>query len=240
MPHPTHGDPNGDPASAPLIVFDFDGTVCLGDAPAFAYARAIQDVSGAAGIVDALRIFLEDPRADARYAACDDPYDVVSIAARAQGVGEAHRSTAYLQSRAAAATLEVHAPEGLHDFLDGLRSTLVLVTNAPAPGLEALLGKLGLVGRFSQIVTSADKPAGMARYVAPHLAAQRPVMSIGDKWENDLAPVAALGGSTALIDSYGIATPRPADHAARTLPELYPALQAWDSRHQAPARTTTA
>lgn len=234
------GGQTGPRASDPLFVFDFDGTVCLGDSPALAYAREVEEISGAGGIVDALSAFLADPRAEPRYASCDDPYDVVGIAAWSQGVSDADRSAAYLRSRATPAQLEVHTPAGLHDFLDELRSSVVLVTNAPAQGLDELLEKLGLGGRFSEIVSSADKPAGMTRYVAPHLAAGRPVISIGDKWANDLAPVAALGGSTALVDSYGLELPRPADYTARTLPELYAALLAWESRDHTAIRTTIA
>lgn len=241
MLHHTHRELSARDA---LLVFDFDGTLCLGDAPAIAYAHEVEELAGVDGVVDALTRFLgdvDDERGvDESFANCDDPYDVVTIASAQQGVSDAQRSAAYLRSRAAAAGLEVHAPEGLHDFLDELHSTLVLVTNAPEDGLDGLLETLGLTGRFAEIVTSAGKPLGMAEYLAPHHERGRPILSVGDKWVNDLAPAAELGATTALIDSYGLGLPWPADHTARTLPELYPALLAWDARHQIPARTTLA
>ncbi len=223
-----------------MFVFDFDGTVCLGDAPALAYARAVDDVCGTRSVQAALEAFIADPRADERFATCDDPYDVVNIAASAHGITEEQRSAAYMSSRAIAGSLPVHAPDGLHEFLASLRSTLVLVTNAPEAGLDGLLAALGLSGTFAQVVTSAGKPHGMRAFIEPHRTAGRPVMSIGDKWHNDLAPVAELGGSTALIDTYDLSLGHPADLTANALPELYPALREWEARYLGTPATANA
>lgn len=232
MPHPPRPVAQAAPATS-LIVFDFDGTVCLGDDPALAYAHAIDRIPGISGAAEALRSFIENPRGDTRFALCDDPYDVVNIATADAGITPEQRNAAYLESRADVAGMPVHTPEGLRELLDELDSELVLLTNAPSIGFEGLLDALGLTGAFHRVITDGGKPRGMHDFVAPLRAAGRPVLSIGDKWVNDLEPVAALGGQTALIDSYELGLGHPADHTAPTLVALYPHIREWDARHSA-------
>lgn len=108
--------------------------------------------------------------------------------------------------------------------LPQLGARAVLVTNAPDIRLGAALAQLGLAGAFDDVFAAAGKPEGLADLARPWCA-DGPVLSVGDIWRNDLAPVHALGATTALVGS-----PRPGEEPtmhAPTLAELLPRLAAW-------------
>jgi FMN phosphatase YigB (HAD superfamily) len=54
-----------------------------------------------------------------------------------------------------------------------------------------------------------------------------PVLSVGDIYENDLAPAAALGADTALVGPTWMSFAARTTMAAATLPELYPLIEVW-------------
>jgi FMN phosphatase YigB (HAD superfamily) len=212
-----------------VLVMDLDGTVCLGAGPALAYAAQVERLAGLDGIVHRLERFLSRPNADPAFASCEDPYDVVAIAALQAGASSQTCEQAYIASRRALDRVAVHPPTGLPRFLAGLTAKRVLITNAPDAGLERLLIRLGIAGLLDDVVWSSGKPQGVRAYVAPLLEAGRAVLSVGDRWENDLEPVARLGGATAHVDTYGRAIGR-ASVVGRSLPELYPAIKRWDQQ----------
>ncbi|WP_241796364.1 HAD family hydrolase [Microbacterium sp. C5A9] len=208
-----------------LLLFDFDGTIALGDGPVLAYASQVGAALGDRdGFVDALREVLSSADGEVL-----DGYDAVRRAAVARGADSRLLSRAYLASRTQLATADapVDAPDGLADFLRAAAplAELVLVTNAPAIRIDEALDALGLAGLFTRIVTSAGKPAGLDAFLAA-LPADTRVLSIGDIWHNDLAPAHARGHATALIGGFPdpAATPtyRAADFAT-----LIPQLDAW-------------
>lgn len=220
-----------------VLVFDFDGTVSLGDEPVMAYARAAarrlprEDDRRAllAGVASYLR---GEP---GRVEALDGYYAVAALGQRV-GAGTADLGAAYRESRALVGTAAapIVAPPGLRALLDEARGLahVVLVTNAPAEGIEGLLQGLGLDGAFDEVIGDAGKPAGMTRILSSLLeqagigSAPERLLSIGDIWTNDLAPAAALGCTTFLVDRYGTGAGRP-DRRARELGELYPAVREW-------------
>lgn len=208
-----------------ILLFDFDGTIALGDGPVLAYARHVATALGASErFVDDVRVALAAAGPDAV-----DGYDVVRRAADSFGADGAVLSAAYLASRAqlATAAAPVTVPSGLVEFLRtaGPVAERVLVTNAPAVRLPEALEHLGLAGLFDRIVTDARKPAGMEE-VLDALPPDARILSIGDMWRNDLAPAHARGHATALIGGFAdpAATPtfRAADFAT-----LAPQLEAW-------------
>lgn len=225
-----------------VLVLDFDGTVCLGDAPVLEYADAVvrklpraQRPAGEARLRGALADFLAGVR-NPDLAAAPDGYYAVAALADELGVTDDDRNAAYLESRIRvhAGEVPIFAPPGLRDVLEEARRNVrvVLVTNAPEHGVEGLLGILGIGGVFDEVRGDARKPAGMGgildRLLADAGIGGRPqrLLSVGDIWPNDLEPAHVRGCATALVDRYGSGTGTPT-HRAATLPELYPAILDW-------------
>lgn len=225
------------------LILDLDGTLCLGDEPARHYARRIAelapDVDGVADLPAILEAFLTgspSPEADARPSA-EDGYMTVWSAALALGVPQGVVSSAFLDTRAGvvAGTIPTHAPADAAEQLDSLRAqgvVTVLVTNSPGNGLDALLDRLGLLPHLDRVVTGAGKPDGLGAVLDglltdPELAADaRRILSVGDIWVNDLAPVHARGGLTAHLDRHGLGTGTPTLRRASVV-DLYPDLADW-------------
>jgi FMN phosphatase YigB (HAD superfamily) len=218
-------------ACAGVLVLDFDGTVCLGDGPVWAYADAVLphlDERLAQQVSDGLLAYLEDHPGAGAYA---DGYGAIAALAGPH-VPPRMLQEAYAASRAALAEghLDVHAPEGLVDLLGRLRPRVraVVMTNAPSTGLDEALTALGLAASIDEVIPSAAKPAGSAAVLRGLLGSSDPavLMSVGDIWANDIEPALGLGCATAFIDRSGRDL-RPAHARGRTMQDLYPAIEAW-------------
>lgn len=221
----------------PVLIFDFDGTVALGDGPVSAYARAVAAEGGLApAFVDDVlaRLAAGDVGGPMAEEPAIDAYDLVRVLAIAAGASDEALARGYTASRALLATpaAPVDAPDGLAVFLSEVDAERYLVTNAPAVRLDDALASLGLTGCFDHVVAEAAKPAGLRR-VLDDLDPLAPVLAVGDIWRNDLAPVHERGHATALVGGYPDPAATPTFHA-RTLPELLPALADWV---RVPART---
>lgn len=236
-----------------VLVFDFDGTVSLGHGPIRSYARFIAADLPTASAVEFLGRFeagvADTPAKPDTHTVPIDGYDLVRLLAERYDVTATARSAAYLASRQELATqaAPVTSPAGLADFLAEARPNahLVLATNAPAIRIDETLTALGLAGAFDAVHTSVGKPAGFGPLL-DNLLAMLPVgaptvhlASIGDVWDNDLAPAHRLGATTALVGSTLSLAATPtyrADH----LHELYPALRAWLDSDAPPAPVRSA
>lgn len=205
-----------------ILLFDFDGTIALGDGPVLAYAQQV-----AAGLGDD-GTFLDDVRAILAAADGDalDGYDAVRRVAETRGADARLLSAAYLASRAQLGTADapITAPDGLAGFLAGVDAERILVTNAPAIRIVDALETLGLRGLFDRIVTDAGKPQGLEA-VLDDLPVDARVLSIGDIWHNDLAPAHARGQATALIGGFSDPDATPTFRAAE-FSTLVPQLEA--------------
>lgn len=230
-----------------VIIFDFDGTITVGDGPVLAYAEQVA-ARLAPGLADGFRAAVTaalhgrtGTHSPLTTDAIDD-YDLVRQVAVSHGAGSSVLSAAYLASRELLATEQavISAPDlthpagarpsGREDLASWLRrlstqAYLVLATNAPATGLDRALAVLGITDAFDEVRTSVGKPAGMAPLVEEMLA-RGPVLSVGDVWVNDLEPVWARGGATALLTRGGVGDTR-ATYCAGTLDGLAPAITAW-------------
>ena len=220
-----------------VMVFDFDGTVSLGDGPVRSYARFV-----AAGLEHGERAaFLADIEAGLSGVLPGDldpldGYDLVRLLSAPFAVTDAAHSTAYASSRAelASTAAPVIAPFGLAGFLAGARphARLVLATNAPETRIAEALDSLGLAGAFDATHTSVGKPAGLDSLLDELLADSiledpaAALMSIGDVWTNDLDPAHRRGATTALVGPRADAGATPTLRAA-SLVELYPRLITW-------------
>ena len=221
------------PSDHRILVLDFDGTICLGDGLVWAYAEGVlEHLAGdlAHRISSALRAYLDGDPASGDYA---DGYGALAELARPH-VDGAVLDDAYARSRLALEDLdvEIQAPEGLAALLDELSDVhRVVVTNAPSTGLDTALRRLGLRGRIDEVIPSAGKPA-RGREVLTTLLDGTPaahLMSVGDIWDNDIAPALELGSATAFIDRLARDS-RPAHVRARTISALYPAIREWALR----------
>lgn len=235
--------------SGSIVLFDFDGTVATGTGPVLAYAREVASILPAPDgtlLVETVETGLEE------WSSVDgvvplDGYDLVRILATRAGVGPDVLGAAYLRSREllAGPHAPVVAPDGLAELLRELReeATVVLATNAPDIRLRVALEGLGLADGFDEVVASAAKPGMLPtlldRIEAEHIGATR-VLSIGDVWANDLAPVHARGHSTALVGEVPPGA-EPTFHA-RDLPSLYPSIASWThaTRHGPSVRSRPA
>lgn len=218
-----------------VLLLDLDGTVCIGDGPALRYADEVAarlDAPGRAALREAVAAFL---RGTGR-AAAQDVYQLVQEVATARGLSAQDQGRAYLASRAAllAEGLGVAAPAGLARLLGELDVHVVVLTNAPADGLDVLLGRLGLAGVVDEAIGDARKPDGMGAAVDRLLAAHgivdqpRRLLSVGDLWANDLRAPRERGCATAYIDRFDLRQ-GPADARAATFEELYGVVRAWAS-----------
>lgn len=215
------------------IIFDFDGTISVGDGPIRAFAHALAPRLTDAAAERFLAATLADLELAALTGFSDADRDGYGLVRRHAAIAEADASAleaAFHESREqlASSAAPVSAPEGLREFLDALPEGVraVLVTNAPDTRLAEAIAVLGLEGCFTEVHSSAGKPEQFAELVSPWIAAGR-VLSVGDIWGNDLEPVQRLGGDTALI---GAATPDThPSYAAGTLTELLPELTEWAS-----------
>lgn len=220
-----------------VMVFDFDGTVSLGDGPVRSYARFV-----AAGLDHAQRTeFLTAIEAGLaghlpQHLDPLDGYDLVRQLSTPFGVTDDAHSAAYVASRTQLASdaAPVVAPPGLAGFLADARSSarLVLATNAPDIRIADALDVLGLAGVFDEVHTSVGKPAGLDSIIDRLLADATVIepaaalASIGDVWANDLGPAFRRGATTALVGSRADGAATPTLRAA-SLEQLYPALAAW-------------
>lgn len=183
----------------PVLLFDFDGTISLGHGPVLAYARHIAEKAGHPSIAhDAEALLNSNDVGSAR-----DGYHLVHTLAAELDVPEETCQKAYMASRENLADTDITAPEGLAEFLASYPGRTILATNSPEIGLSAALHTLGLKESFDAVYTGVGKPQGLTRILDTDLAGTDPtrLISFGDIWEFDLAPVAAVGGRTVLVDS---------------------------------------
>lgn len=220
------------------LLFDFDGTVALGNGPLLAYARSVADrlPGGEEGeFLDEIDRALAAPASG-----LVDGYDLVRFVAEQHGIRASALQDAYRASRTLLATpaAPVVAPARLAEFLDEHRllARAVLATNAPATRIEEALNVLGVARSFDEIHTEVGKPHGLGALIET-LLADGPVLSIGDIWANDLAPAQERGATTALVAAAGFV---PADATptfrAERLDELYDDIAAWLAKPSSDSR----
>lgn len=209
------------------IVFDFDGTVIVGNGPVLAYAREMARFAPDGFLA----------RAEAEIAAFEagnagryrDGYDVVGILGDEAGVPAEQRQLAYLASRELLGSAHPADPApGLADILSRLpdETRVILATNAPEAGVADALTGWGIREHFDELLFNTGKPAGLGAIIERALK-DGPVLSVGDIVINDLAPATELGADTALVGATALTSPASVTMRATTLAELADQIVAW-------------
>jgi phosphoglycolate phosphatase-like HAD superfamily hydrolase len=238
------------------LIFDFDGTLYVGDLPILAYARHCAEQltdQSATDLIDGIRFFLEGKSAGNRridLSDAEDGYQAVEVLASALGLTDPQVRQAYRLARAdlAASAFALEAPEGLVALLDQLRGAdqrhgvhIAVVTNAAALGVGEVLAAIELAGLIDEVIIDAGKPAGMPDIIAATLrridAVDTPdrLMVVGDRWADDLADAHRARAVTAMVDRFSRGDGEPALRAA-DLVGLIPGIRQWAQERGAQER----
>lgn len=208
------------------IIFDFDGTLALGDAPVRAYASAVAAATDAAFMpaVDAALTAFE--AGASRYR---DGYHIVGDLAAAHGASAEEIQRAYDHSRTLLGSefpvdTIAHLPELLREL--GQHATLILATNAPRTGVDTVLRAWGVDDLFDEQHFTVGKPDGLLP-IASAAIERGPVLSIGDIYDLDLAPAAAVGADTALVGATAGTSPAPVTFRGDNLDSLRTTITSW-------------
>jgi FMN phosphatase YigB (HAD superfamily) len=220
------------PSSKPVLVLDFDGTICLGDGPVLAYgtkAFALLPPPIRELAHDQLRRYLAgDQDLVRRY---PDGYSCV----RGQTLGHLSHgqlTTAYLASRLQLASddLGTYLAAGVTELLInvGRSVTRMVLTNAPAVGVTETLERFGLSGLLDQVVVRAHKPIGMSDHLDILTSGREPatLISVGDHWANDIAIPLRRGCATAFVTPQP-RTDEPSHVHGTKVADLIPAIITW-------------
>jgi FMN phosphatase YigB (HAD superfamily) len=233
------------PRSADIaLLFDFDGTLYVGDLPILSHARHCADqlsVADAITLIDNLRLFLEGKSVGDRFVdltTARDGLEAVEILGAAAGLSIEQIGDAYRSSRRdlAASAFAMDAPAGLLELLTELPGAYVLVvTNADPTGVQDVIDSIELAPYVDQLITAAGKPDSMPAVIGAALqriaAPGRPerLMVVGDRWDTDLTDAHRLGAATALVDRFGRGEGTPTLRAA-DLAGLVPGIRDWAER----------
>lgn len=236
-------DPSGRPADIALV-FDFDGTLYVGDLPVLSHARhCAEQLSDAEAttLIDNVRLFLEGKSVGDRFvdlAPARDGLQAVEMLGAAAGLSTEQINDAYRASRRdlAGSAFAMDAPDGLRELLAGLeRAHVMVVTNAGPTGVHEVLESVELSPYIDEVITGAGKPdsmPGIITAVLQRIAAPdqpRRLMVVGDRWDTDLTGAHRLGAATALVDRFGRGDGTPTFRAAE-LAGLIPGIRDWAER----------
>lgn len=135
-----------------------------------------------------------------------DWWALPDVLAAHYGVPRPDRASAFLATRdfIGSEGFRLRREPWLVDTLQGLRGggkRLVAMSNSPAASVDDVFDQLGVRRYFSLIVTSAEKPHGLTRFLEEEAAPER-VLSIGDNFVNDIEPALRAGSYALYIDRH--------------------------------------
>ena len=214
---------------------DFDGTLYRGDAPVRYYAERAADrlAPGARReLLDGLDRYLDQGAAVLPEAV--DGWEAVAALGLRHGLDGTALDSAFAETRAymAGPGCALEVPADYAGTLAGLRAEgvrVVLATNSPAEGLDALLQRLDVLPLVDQVVSGTGKPAGLERLLRRELDSglgAGSVLVIGDHWRNDIEPGLRIGAVGAYIDRFGRAD-GPAHGTAPLVEDLIDTVRNW-------------
>jgi FMN phosphatase YigB (HAD superfamily) len=233
------------PDRRPVLVVDFDGTVYRDDGPVRFYAEHAAGslpTEWRGRFLDLFEAYLAhgvaaadgvaDEAAAAVLRTSVDAWGAAAGLAALSGIDTAATEEAFLASRQfmLSPACRVSAVPALVETFEKLSEQvrIVLATNSPAGGLAPLLDRLGVTGLFEEVLSGANKPEGLRRWIAAELA-DRPaaeLFSLGDHYFNEIEPAMAVGARAGYIDRFGRAD-GPATVTAAVVEDILPGIDAW-------------
>lgn len=215
-----------------LILFDLDGTLYRGDAPFRFYAKTIARFMPPA---DAHRYLerVEDHLQGVKGIVEGDNWEAVVHLAQPYIWDDDQWTEAFRKTREfmAGDDCELEMPDGLREFLREARGrvTLACASNSPPEAAYTLLKKLDLADAFDHIAANVNKPEGLIAQASMlwggNILPQR-TLSVGDNYQNDIAPALAAGWQTAHISPHGY-FPGPSSVHGHTMEDVLPFLANW-------------
>jgi FMN phosphatase YigB (HAD superfamily) len=223
------------------LLFDFDGTLFVGDLPTLAFARHCgEQLPGAAAValIDGIRYFLEGKSTGARRhhpGAARDGNEAVDVLAAAAGLRTEQIRRAYRLSRRdmAGSAFTLEAPPGLPEVLADVAAAYVAVmTDADDIGVAEVLTATGVAEYVDEVFFDAGKPGARSAVIESVLsrigATNAPdcLLVAGDRWATELAPAHSRGAATALVDRFHRGEGSPTFRAP-DLAGLLPEIRSW-------------
>ncbi len=194
-----------------VVVFDFDGTVILGDQP---YYRCAEIISKQLPASDADAFISKVKAALTRSIPFpgEDGWNMLSNLSREFSSKDTF-TAAFHETRKE--MLEygnmTYVPESVKVLLRRIKqyAVLALASNSPPSYVEPVLRKYSLDSYFSYVRPGAGKPAGfeyIVRQIIDHekLPVDFMLLSVGDHYINDILPAVESGWDGAFVNPYGV------------------------------------
>ena len=228
------GKPGGDiMRSACAIVWDLDGTLYRGTEALRAYAQALASrLEGTQAVTFAAysEAVITRPQTVAPYR---DLWNALTRAAHECGLSYAEANTVFVEIRRQIirGTLAVQVPKGVVERITDLDReglSMAVVTNSDGRSGRALLRSLGLGALVHRMQANAMKPAGFApavRRLFPGLLSGA-ILSVGDNYQNDVAPALDAGMAAVHVHTPGALT-GPVTLRVSRLEEALPWIEQW-------------
>ena len=164
-----------------------------------------------------------------------DLWWVPSSIARHYGATKEQTSQAFLETREFMMSNQfiLNPVEGLKETLEEISSRahipLILLTNSPESDSEAILKKLELSNLFHHKIFEAHKPTLTQKHFKQirdtFNISYAEILSIGDNYQNDIAPAKLLGCGTLYIDPHRISNNNAADIIVHQIKEVISILK---------------
>ncbi len=194
-----------------IVVFDFDGTIMVGDQP---YLRCAEIISKKMTVKDA-DDFLSTVKAALNHSISfpgEDGWSMLASLSK-RYAKESIFTEAFHETRKEMLSSEemTYVPVSVKVLLTEIKpySILALASNSPAKYVEPVLERYSLHSFFKYILPGAGKPAGLRQLVMnianlEKLDGAYEVLSIGDHYVNDILPAVESGWDGAFVNPFGL------------------------------------
>lgn len=198
-----------------IVVFDFDGTVILGDQPYLRCAKIISnklpDTEATAFLYTvtlALNHSIPFPG--------EDGWNMLSNLSREYSNKDLFTEAFHQTRREMLVTTDMtFMPDSVKDLLGKIKpvSILALASNSPPQYVEPIVRRYSLDSDFSYIQPKAGKPMGFTQLVKRIVEQEKlhdeyRVLSVGDHYPNDILPAVESGWDGAFVNPFRLDTRR--------------------------------